>query len=53
MFVSAFVEEMYFVGGGDGDGGVDRHVGYSYSDDPFVVVLEVLDLCLREEAHNK
>lgn len=52
MLISAFVEEVYFVGGRDGDGGVDGDVGDADADDPLVVVFEILDLSLREEAHQ-
>ena len=52
MLVSAFVEEMDFVGSGDSDGGVDGNVRDSYADDPLMIVLEVLDLSFREETHQ-
>ena len=51
MLIATFVEKVYFVGSGDGNGGVDGHVGDGDADDALVVALEVLDLGLREEAH--
>ena len=51
VFVTAFIEEVDLVGGGDGDGGVDGHVGHSYTDDALVVVLQVLDLGLGKKTH--
>ena len=46
MLIATFVEKVYFVGSGDGNGGVDGHVGDGDADDALVVALEVLDLGL-------
>lgn len=52
VFVTTLIEEMYLVGGGDGDGGIDGHVGNCYPDDPLVIVLEVFYFCFGEETHQ-
>lgn len=44
MFISTLVEKMYFVGGGDGDGRVDRHIRDSNTDDTLVIAFEIFDL---------
>lgn len=46
MFVAGFVEEMDFIGGGDGDGGVDGDVGDSNANDALMIALEIPDLSL-------
>ena len=46
VLVATFIEEVDFVGGGDGDCGIDGHIGDGNSDDPLVVVLQVFDLGL-------
>lgn len=43
MFIATLVEKMYFVGGGDGDGGIDWDVGNSDSNDSLMVALEIFD----------
>ena len=53
MFLSTLVEEMYFVGGGDGNGGVDRDIGDGNPNNFLVVPFELIDFGFREEAHEK
>lgn len=52
MFLATLVVEMDFVGGGDGDGGVDGDIGDSDPDNLLVVALELANLGLGEEAHD-
>ena len=51
MFFSTLIEEMDFVGCGDGNGRVDGDIGDSNSNDLFVVLFEFIDFGFREEAH--
>jgi hypothetical protein len=52
MLVATLIEKMYLVGGGDGNGGIDGHVGDSDPDDALMVVPQVLDLSLGKETHR-
>ena len=52
VFVSAFVEEVDFVGSCDSDRGVYGNVAHCYPDDTLVVPFEVPDLGLREKTHE-
>ena len=53
MLVPTFIEEVDFVGSGDGNGGVDGDVGDSNPNDFLVVLFEFVDFGFREEAHWK
>lgn len=44
MFVSALIEEVDLVGGGDSDGWIDGYVRDCDPDDALVVIAQVLDL---------
>ena len=46
MFVSTLVEEMDFVGSGDGNSWINGHIRDSDSDDSLMIVLEVFDFGL-------
>ena len=52
MLVATLIKEMYLVGGGDGNGGIDGHVGDSDPDDTLMVVTQFLDLSLGKETHR-
>lgn len=52
MFVSTLIEEVYFVGGSDGNGGVDGYIWDCNTDDPLVVSFEIFDLCFWKETHK-
>ena len=52
VFVSAFIEEMYLVGGCDSNGWVDGYIGNSDSDDSLMIVFEVFDFCFGEKTHQ-
>ena len=52
VFVSALIEEVDLVGSGDGNGGIDGHVGDSDPDDALMIVPQVLYLSLGEETHR-
>lgn len=51
MFISTLIEEMYFVGSGDGDGGVDGYIRNCDSDDSFVIAFKIFYLSFWKEAH--
>ena len=46
VLLTTLVEEMDFVGGGDGNGGVDRDIGDCNPDDLLVIALELSDFGL-------
>ena len=52
VLVSTLIEEMNFVGSGDGDSWIDGDIRNCDSDDSFVVVLEVFDFSFGEETHQ-
>jgi hypothetical protein len=45
MFVATLIEEMYFVGSGNGNGGVDGNIRDCDSDDSFVIAFKIFYLC--------
>jgi len=44
MLISAFIEEMNFVGSGDGDGRIDGYIRNCNSNDALVVAFEIFYL---------
>lgn len=53
MFIPALIKQMNFIGGGDGNGGIDWYIWNCYSYDALVVSFEIFDLCFWKEAHMK
>ena len=52
VLVSTLIEEMNFVGSGDGNSWIDGDVGDCDSGDSFMIVLEVFDFSFGEETHQ-
>ena len=52
MFLPTLIVEMDFIGGGDGNSGVDGDIGNSNPDDLLIIAFKLGDLCLGEEAHR-
>ena len=53
MLLSTFIEKMNFVGSGNSNGRIDRHIGNSNSNDLLIVLLKFTDFSFRKEAHDR